>query len=637
MVSEAKLNEPFIDYLQKAENKSFMRLLTCGSVDDGKSTLIGRLLYDTQLIFDDQISAIESASKQFGTTGDDLDLALLVDGLEAEREQGITIDVAYRFFATEKRKFIIADTPGHIQYTRNMVTGASTADLAILMIDARKGLLEQTRRHAYIVSLLGIKHVVVAVNKMDLVENSQDIFETIQRDFTKFAENLKINTIQIIPISARFGDNVATSSEQMPWYGGPILLDYLNDINIQMDQENLPFRMPVQWVNRPNLDFRGFCGQVASGTASIGQAVVIAPSGQKAVIKDIVSSNQTIDGQADIQSANTNDAITILLDQEIDISRGDVITGAQNRPTVSDQFAARIIWMAEKPLYAGRSYLIKMNNKTVSANITEIKHRTDIQTFQKLQAKEIQMNEIATCNISCAEPLIFDPYEDNRAMGAFIIIDRMTNETVGAGMVKYSLYRASNIHIEKMDIDKNARSQIKHQKPAVLWFTGLSGSGKSTIANLVEHKLHDRNKHTYILDGDNVRHGLNVDLGFTDADRIENIRRIGEVAKLMVDAGVITLVSFISPFRSERHQARALMEEGEFIEIFIDTPLEECQKRDVKGLYDKAIKGEIKNFTGISSPYEAPKNPELSLNTLEKTADELADDVINYLEQKGFL
>jgi len=637
MTAEREAITAFEDYLQSVEKKSFMRLLTCGSVDDGKSTLIGRLLFDTQLVFDDQIAGLESASRQYGTTGDDLDLALLIDGLESEREQGITIDVAYRFFSTDKRKYIIADTPGHIQYTRNMVTGASTADLAVLMVDARKGLLEQTKRHAYIVSLLGIKHVVIAINKMDLVDFAQEIYLDIEEAFTRFAKNLNFETVQTIPLSARFGDNVTKLSGATPWYNGPCLLDYLDTLDIEADKGTKGFRMPVQWVNRPNLDFRGFCGTVAAGEVKKGDEIIVSPSGQKAKIHDIIVANSTVDGQEDKNSAITDEAVTLVLDKEVDISRGDMISAAQDRPTVSDQFAADIIWMAEKPLFPGRSYLIKMNGRNVSANITDIKHKVDIDRFKKLTAKKLEMNEIAVCNISTSGSVVFDPYEDNRSTGSFIIIDRMTNETVGAGMVKFSLYRASNIYHEKLDIDKKAHSALKDQKPCVLWFTGLSGSGKSTIANLVEHKLYDMGRHTYTLDGDNIRHGLNVDLGFTDADRVENIRRIGEVSKLMVDAGLITLVSFISPFRSERQQARSLVEGDEFIEIFVDTPLEECQKRDTKGLYKKALAGEIKNFTGISSPYEEPENAELTLKTTEQSAEELADKVVAFLRDWGMI
>lgn len=622
-------------FLAAQENKSFLRILTCGSVDDGKSTLIGRLLHDTKLIFEDQLLSLRKASKTYGTTGDDIDLALLVDGLEAEREQGITIDVAYLFFATQTRKYIIADTPGHVQYTRNMVTGASTADLAILMVDARKGLLEQTKRHAFIVHMLGIEHVILAINKMDLVDFSEDIYNEIKSDFADFAGSLDFKTIESIPISARYGNNVISKSEDIPWYSGACLLDYLDQVEVNKEQCDKPFRMAVQWVNRPDLEFRGFCGTVSSGAIKKGAAVSILPSGSKAMIKDIIVANSNINAAQDISEAVAGDAVTIVLDKEIDISRGDLFCSPKSQPIVSDQFCANIIWMSEEPLYAGRPYLIKMNAKTVAANITAIKHKIDINTFNEISAKSIELNEIAVCNIATNEPLIFDSYKDDRSIGRFIIIDRMSNATIGAGMINYSLYRANNLSFEKLDIDKSAHSKIKGQKPVILWFTGLSGSGKSTIANLVEQKLYALGRHTYVLDGDNVRHGLNRDLGFTDADRVENIRRIGEVAKLMLDAGVITLVSFISPFISERKQARSIVEDDEFIEIFIDTPLKVCQQRDAKGLYKKAEAGEILNFTGISSPYEPPENPELSLDTVNKTAEELADNVIKYLKDRS--
>lgn len=623
-------------YLSAQENKSFLRLLTCGSVDDGKSTLIGRLLFDTKLIFEDQLSNLEKASKTYGTTGDDIDLALLVDGLEAEREQGITIDVAYRFFSSDKRKFIIADTPGHIQYTRNMVTGASTADLAILMIDARKGLVEQTQRHAFIVSMLGIKHAAVVINKMDLVDFSQDVFEEIRKNFERFAKDLSFETVDFFPLSARYGENVIARSDSMAWYEGPALLDYLNDIEVERDMAEKPFRMAVQWVNRPHLDFRGFCGTVASGIVRVGDPICVLPSGVQASVKEIVCANSALDGAEPLEQAAAGDSVTLVLDRDIDISRGDMFCAPQDRAGVTQQFSAHIIWMAEQPLYAGRPYLLKMNNKTVPVTVTDIKHKIDPKRFNQISAKSVSLNEIAVCNLSSSEPIVFDPYADNRATGGFILIDRMSNATVGTGMVKFSLYRASNVHRQNLDIDKSAHSQIKGQKPVVLWFTGLSGSGKSTIANLVEQKLHALGRHTYTLDGDNIRHGLNVDLGFTDADRVENIRRIGEVSKLMVDAGLITLVSFISPFQSERDQARSLVADGEFIEIHVNTPLEECQRRDVKGLYRKALAGEIKNFTGISSPYEEPASPELRFNTMEKDPDALADELVAYLQDKGY-
>lgn len=619
------------------QEKGLLRLLTCGSVDDGKSTLIGRMLYNTNLIFEDQLTGLRKTSEKFGTTGEDIDLALLVDGLEAEQEQGITIDVAYRFFATDKRKFIIADTPGHQQYTRNMVTGASTADLAILMVDARKGLLEQTKRHAFIVSLLGIKHVVVAINKMDLIGFSQDIYENIVKDFATFAKDLNFSNITPIPLSARFGHNVTKTSDIMPWYQGKCLLQHLETVDVANNKPSTSFHMPVQWVNRPNLDFRGFSGTITEGSVKKGDIITILPSENTATVKDIVIANSDLQGTTSLEIANKKEAVTILLNKEVDISRGDILASPEHKLSIADQFAANIIWMAEKPLYAGRPYLLRMNGKTIMANITEIKHKIDVETFNTLSAKYIELNEIAVCNLSTNEPIIFDSYESNRAMGSFILIDRLTNATVGAGLIKFPLHRANNIRREKMDIDKQTRSTLKSQKPVVLWFTGLSGSGKSTIANTVEQKLYELGQHTYLLDGDNVRHGLNRDLGFTDADRVENIRRIGEVAKLMVDAGLITLVSFISPFRSERHQARSLMEENEFIEIFVDTPLEVCKQRDTKGLYKKALAGEIKNFTGISSPYEPPKNSEIRLETVNNTPDEVAEQVIEYLREHGVL
>ncbi len=637
VISKVNDNKAITVKKSDVQEKGLLRLLTCGSVDDGKSTLIGRMLYNTNLIFEDQLTGLKKTSEKFGTTGEDIDFALLVDGLEAEQEQGITIDVAYRFFATDKRKFIIADTPGHQQYTRNMVTGASTADLAILMVDARKGLLEQSKRHAFIVSQLGIKNVVVAINKMDLVDFSEEVYESIVEDFSEFSKELNFTTVASVPISARFGDNITETSNTMPWYQGVSLLEYIETIDIIEDKQSECFHMPVQWVNRPNLDFRGFSGTVTSGSIKKGDKVEILPSKKKAIVNDIIVANSNLDAIESLDRAQNKDAITILLDQEIDISRGDVIVSPEHSLNVADQFAANIIWMAEKPLYAGRPYLLKMNGRTIVANVTEIKHKIDIETFSALSAKYVSLNEIAVCNLSTNEPIIFDSYEQNRAMGSFILIDRLTNATVGAGLIKFPLHRSSNIQREHMDINKESRSRLKSQKPVVLWFTGLSGSGKSTIANAVEQKLYDLGQHTYLLDGDNVRHGLNRDLGFTDADRVENIRRIGEVAKLMVDAGLITLVSFISPFRSERHQARSLMGKSEFVEIFVDTPLEICKERDVKGLYKRAIAGEIKNFTGVSSTYEVPQNSELRLETVESSPEDLAEQVIGYLRANGVL
>lgn len=618
-------------YLSAQENKSFLRFITCGSVDDGKSTLIGRLLYDSKLIYEDQLSAIEKDSKKSGTQGDKIDLALLVDGLAAEREQGITIDVAYRFFSTEKRKFIVADTPGHVQYTRNMATGASTADVAVLLIDARYGVQEQTRRHAYIVSLLGVKHVVVAINKMDLNDFDQSIYNDIEVDFRAFAKDLGFTDIQCIPMSALDGDNVTSLSDKSDWYKGPSLLEYLEDVDVDAATLDAPFRLPVQWVNRPNLDFRGFSGTIASGTVSKGDDIIVIPSGKRSKVKDIV----TYDGSH--ETAREDMAVTLTLTDEIDISRGDVICKTDGPSEQADQFQAHILWMSEKALYPGRQYLLKTTNKTTPASVSNLKYRVDINDFSEVAAKTLNLNEVGVTTLSLSAPIAFDAYTDNRATGSFILIDRQTNETVGVGMLDYALRRASNVVWQDLDVSKSARSEQKNQKPALLWFTGLSGSGKSTIANLVEKKLLDMGRHTYTLDGDNVRHGLNRDLGFTKADRVENIRRIGEVARLMVDAGLITMASFISPYRAERQMARNLLEEGEFVEIYVNTPLDVAEKRDVKGLYAKARAGEIKNFTGIDSEYQAPENPEIEVNTVKMSAEKAAETIVKYLEDNGFL
>ena len=618
-------------YLAAQEKKSLLRFLTCGSVDDGKSTLIGRLLYDSKLLFEDHLSALEKDSKKFGTTGGDMDFALLVDGLEAEREQGITIDVAYRFFATEKRKFIVADTPGHEQYTRNMATGASNSDLAVILIDARKGVLTQTRRHAYIVSLLGIRHVVLAVNKIDLVDFSQNVFESIVADFRAFAHDLGFSTLVPIPISARFGDNVIAKSESTPWYGGPALLSHLEDVNVDAALAEKPFRMPVQWVNRPNLDFRGFAGTIVGGRIKQGSQIVVAKSGRASTVRRIV----TMDG--DLDEAIAGEAVTIVLDDEIDVSRGDVLATPGERPEVSDQFAAHLLWMSEDELLPGRQYLLKIGTTTVPATISTLKHKVDVNTLDHLAAPTLLLNEVGYANISTSQPIAFDAYRDNRDTGGFILIDRFTNATVAAGMIDFGLRRATNVHWQALDINKLVRGELKGQRPAVLWFTGLSGSGKSTIANLVERTLFAQGRHTYLLDGDNVRHGLNRDLGFTDADRVENIRRVGEAAKLFVDAGLIVLVSFISPFRSERRMARELLQPGEFIEVFVDTPLETCMKRDPKGLYQKALAGQIKNFTGIDSPYELPETAELTLKTEGMDPAILAEQVVEYLRMQGYV
>ncbi|WP_417668031.1 sulfate adenylyltransferase subunit CysN [Roseibium sp.] len=623
--------EAVTEYILAQEEKDQLRFLTCGSVDDGKSTLIGRLLYDTKLIFEDQLAALEKDSKRHGTVGEEIDLALLVDGLEAEREQGITIDVAYRFFATDKRKFIVADTPGHEQYTRNMATGASTADLAVLLVDARNGLMVQTRRHAFIASLLGIRHVVLAVNKIDLVDFSEQRFNEIREDFAQFANGFDFETLEAIPMSARFGDNVTIRSEKMGWYAGPTLLEHLEGVQIGEHELNQPFRFPVQWVNRPNLDFRGYSGTIAAGTVQVGDELVVSNSGKTSKVEKLL----TPEGEKPL--ARAGEAVTITLEDEIDISRGDLLAASGSRPDVADQMAAHVIWMAEDALMPGRSYLMKIGTKTVTAQVTEIKHKINVNTFEHMAGKQLELNEIAFCNLAMSSPVAFDPYEANRTTGSFILVDRVTNATVGAGMVWFALRRATNIHWQALHVDKQARAESLGQKPAVLWFTGLSGSGKSTIASIVEKKLHLEGRHTYTLDGDNVRHGLNKDLGFTEADRVENIRRVGEVARLFVDSGLITLVSFISPFRSERQLAREMVGENEFIEIFVDTPIEECKKRDPKGLYAKAEAGEIKNFTGIDSPYEAPQNPELVLNNVGRDPEDVAEEVIRFLRERGYV
>ena len=616
-------------YLAQQENKSLLRFLTCGSVDDGKSTLIGRLLFDSKLIFEDHLSALAKDSRKHGTTGEDIDLALLVDGLEAERQQGITIDVAYRFFATDKRKFIVADTPGHEQYTRNMATGASNSELAVILIDARKGVLVQTRRHAYIVSLLGIRHVVLAVNKIDLVDYSEKVFTTIVDEFRKFAAKLNFETLVPIPLSARYGDNVIAKSANTPWYEGPALLDHLETVDVETELTAKPFRLPVQWVNRPNLDFRGFAGTIVSGRVARGQDVVVAKSGRPSRVTRVVG------GAGDLNEAVAGQAVTLVLADEIDISRGDMLVTPEARPEVTDQFAAHILWMAEEEMLPHRQYLIKVGSQTVSGQITQLKHKVDVNTLEHMASRTLHLNEIGYCNISTSLPVAFDAYRENRDTGGFIIIDRFTNGTVGAGMIEFGLRRATNVHWQALDVNAEARAGLKGQKPCVLWFTGFSGSGKSTIANLVEKRLFAEGRHTYLLDGDNVRHGLNQDLGFTDADRVENIRRVAEAAKLFVDAGIITLVSFISPFRSERRLARELLKPGQFVEVFVDTPIEVCMTRDPKGLYKRAASGQIKNFTGIDSPYEPPEHAELTLQTEQLSAEALADSVVAYLKTNG--
>ena len=618
-------------YLKAHENKSLLRFITCGSVDDGKSTLIGRLLYESKMIFEDQLTALEQDSKKVGTQGENIDFALLVDGLAAEREQGITIDVAYRFFATEHRKFIVADTPGHEQYTRNMATGASTADLAVLLIDARQGVLTQTKRHAFIASQLGVRHIVLAVNKMDLVDYSEKVFNEIVDDFKTFADQLDIPNLHAIPVSALAGDNVVDGSRYMPWYEGPSLLGYLEGIDVEAEETSLPFRMPVQWVNRPDLDFRGYAGRVAGGIVRPGDDVRVLPSGKQSKIARIVTMDSDLDEGVSGQS------VTLTLTDEIDISRGDVIATSETPPEISDQFDTTIIWLSEEPMLPGRSYRMKTSSRLVSATVNAPKHKTDVNTLQKLPAKTLQLNEIGNCTLAVDRPIAFDSYNENRQTGSFILIDRMTNNTVGMGMINFPLRRAANIHWQNLDINKAANAEQKGQSPAVLWFTGLSGSGKSTIANEVQRRLFASGRHSFILDGDNVRHGLNRDLGFTDADRVENIRRVAEVSKLMVDAGLITLVSFISPFRAERDLARNLMEEGEFIEIFVNTPLSVAETRDPKGLYKKARAGNLKNFTGIDSPYEAPENPEIEINTDDMSLEDAAERVINGLIERGII
>ena len=625
-VTDALIAEDIDAYLAGHEKKSLLRFITCGSVDDGKSTLIGRLLYDSKMIFEDQLAALEADSKRVGTQGQEIDFALLVDGLAAEREQGITIDVAYRFFTTEKRKFIVADTPGHEQYTRNMVTGASTADLAVILIDARKGVLTQTRRHSFLAHLIGIKHIVLAVNKMDLVGYDKTVFDRITLAYRAFASEIGITNFTAIPISGFKGDNITALSENTPWFKGPALIEHLENVEIAAAaDEAKPFRLPVQWVNRPNLDFRGFSGQLASGTVKPGDAVRILPSGKTTTVERIV----TLDG--DLDEAVAGQSVTLTLADEVDCSRGDVIAAADNPPEAADQFEATLVWMADEAMIAGRAYWLKLATQSVSATVQAPKYEINVNTLDHLAAKTLELNAIGVVEISTDKPITFEAYGDNRSLGGFILIDKLTNATVAAGMLHFSLRRAQNVHWQATDIDRDMRASLKNQRPALLWFTGLSGSGKSTIANLVEKKLHRMNRHSFLLDGDNVRHGLNRDLGFTEADRIENIRRVGEVAKLMSDAGLIVITAFISPFRAERDMVRSMLPEGEFIEVFIDTPLAEAEKRDVKGLYKKARAGQLKNFTGIDSPYEAPEAPEIRIDTTTMTPEEAADLIIDRL------
>jgi bifunctional enzyme CysN/CysC len=608
-----------------------LRFLTCGSVDDGKSTLIGRLLFDSKLIMDDQYATLARDSARYGTTGEEDDLALLVDGLQAEREQGITIDVAYRFITTPRRRFIVADTPGHEQYTRNMATGASTADVAIVLVDARHGVVTQTARHSMIASLLGIRHILLAVNKIDLVGFDQDVFARIVSDYREATAELGFSDIMPIPISARYGDNVTTASDNTPWYTGPALLSWLETVEVDSSADALPFRMHVQWVNRPNLDFRGYCGTIASGVVCAGDQIALAGSQLASQVARIV----TADG--DLAEARAGDAVTLVLSDELDISRGDVLAAADHPLEVADQFQAHMVWLNEAALVPGRTYLVKLGTALVSGSITRIRHRIDINTREKLSAENLGLNDVGVVNLSLQFPIAFEPFKTSRALGGFIVIDRQSNATVGVGMIDYALTRASNLAWQKLVVDKEARSALKQQKPVVLWFTGLSGSGKSTIANLVEQKLHARGQHTYVLDGDNVRHGLNRDLGFTEADRVENIRRVGEVASLFVDAGLIVLVSFISPYRAERRTARELVGEDEFLEVYVDTPIAECRRRDPKGLYQKADQGLIKHFTGIDAPYEAPDAPDIHLLTTEAPPEAMADQVIAQLRRRGII
>ncbi len=619
-------------YLDQHENKGMLRFITCGSVDDGKSTLIGRLLHESKVLFEDQLDAIKADSRKFGTQGGDIDFALLVDGLAAEREQGITIDVAYRYFNTDRRKFIVADTPGHEQYTRNMITGASTADVALLLVDARKGLLTQTRRHAYLASLIGIKHVVLAINKMDLVKYSETVYNEIVDSFTEFASQLDTTTITSIPLSALVGDNIVEPSVEMPWYHGTTLLSYLETVKIDLDQnQQKPFRLPVQWVNRPNLDFRGFAGTIASGSVKTGDAIRVQPTGKTSTVERIV----TYDG--DLDEAVAGQAVTITLKDQIDISRGDVISTTETPASTANQFESTLVWMDEEPLLPGRSYLLKCGTATATATVTDIKHEINVNTLEQVAAKKLELNNIGSCNLNLDRQLAFDAYEENHATGSYILIDRATNNTVGAGTLNFALRRSQNIHMQAVDVDKKRRSELKSQQSCVLWFTGLSGSGKSTIANLVEKKLAAQGRHTYLLDGDNVRHGLNKDLGFTDADRVENIRRIGEVARLMVDSGLIVLTAFISPFIAERQMARGLLEDGEFLEVYVETPLAVAEERDPKGLYKKARRGDLKNFTGIDSPYEQPEAPEILVDTASMSAEQCAERVIAILRQRGVI
>ncbi len=623
---DALISQDIDAYLERHQTKSLLRFITCGSVDDGKSTLIGRLLYDAKMIFEDQLEALEADSKRVGTQGGEIDFALLVDGLAAEREQGITIDVAYRFFATDKRKFIVADTPGHEQYTRNMVTGASTADLAVILIDARKGVLTQTRRHSYLAHLIGIRNLVLAVNKMDLIGYDRARYEAIVADYSAFAQSIGIAGFTAMPISGFKGDNITSRSAHTPWYSGPTLMEHLETVELDAaSDQHKPFRMPVQWVNRPNLDFRGFSGLIASGVVKPGDAVRVLPSGKTSTVKSIV----TFAGE--LAQAVAGQSVTLTLADEVDCSRGDVIAAANAAPDLADQFEATLVWMSDEAMLAGRTYLMKLAAQTVSAAVQPPKYQVNVNTMEHLAAKTLELNAIGVATLATDRPIVFEPYADSRDLGGFILIDKLTNATVAAGLLNFALRRSQNVHWQATDIGRSHHAGLKNQKPAVLWLTGLSGAGKSTIANLVEGKLARMNRHTFLLDGDNVRHGLNRDLGFTDADRVENIRRVGEVARLMADAGLIVITAFISPFRAERDMVRAMIPQGEFLEVHIDTPLAEAERRDVKGLYAKARSGQLKNFTGVDSPYEPPEAPELRIDTTAMTADQAAQAIVDRL------
>jgi bifunctional enzyme CysN/CysC len=613
-------------YLIQHQNKTLLRFITCGSVDDGKSTLIGRLLYDSKMIFEDQLAALAADSRRIGTQGQNIDFALLVDGLAAEREQGITIDVAYRFFSTDRRKFIVADTPGHEQYTRNMVTGASTADLAVILIDARKGVLTQTRRHSYLAHLIGIRRLVLAVNKMDLIGYDQARYDDIVADYGKFADSIGVAAFVPIPISSLGGDNITLLSDNTPWYSGPTLLEHLETVEIAVaDAQSRPFRMPVQWVNRPNLDFRGFAGLITDGQIRPGDTVRVLPSGRTAAVSRIVTQG------ADLAVAVAGQSVTITLGDDVDCSRGDVLAAADDPPEAADQFEASVVWMADEPLLPGRPYWLKLATQLVTATIHSPKYQINVNTLEHLAAKTLGLNAIGVANLSVDKPLVFQSYEKSRDLGGFILIDKISNATVAAGMLHFALRRSSNVHWQALDVDREAHARLKHQRPRLLWFTGLSGAGKSSIANLVQKKLYALGKHSFLLDGDNIRHGLNKDLGFTDADRVENIRRIGEVARLMTDAGLIVLTAFISPFRAERRMVRGMSQPGEFIEIYVETSLAVAEQRDVKGLYKKARAGELKHFTGIDSPYEPPEHPEIRVDTENTSADQAAEEIVAYV------